>query len=182
MKRLCTSIIAAAALTALVVPTSQAMLERLLPSKNVHARIAKASTVVHKKETKPGSVIGSSCGATWSYCDRTASASRNDAVQPGSASSGSTDEQLCALSGMNCDAIFLSSVNDASQASNASASANGTVQPGSASIGYVDGQLSACWGLTCDAEYPSSVNDSSPASNASPPYPPSPTYNDGAGT
>jgi hypothetical protein len=119
MKRLCTSIIAAAALTALVVPTSQAMLERLLPSTNVHTRIAKAGNVTNKKGTKPGIVIGSSCGATWSYCDRTASASANDAVQPPSASIAATDEQLCALMGL-CDAEYLSSVNDASPASNAS--------------------------------------------------------------
>ena len=119
MKRLCTSIIAAAALTVLVVPSSQATLERLLPSKNAHARIAKASNVVHNKATKPGSVLGSSCGATWSYCGRTASASPNDAVQPGSASITATEEQLCALMGM-CDAEYLSSVNDASPPSNAS--------------------------------------------------------------
>jgi hypothetical protein len=120
MKRLCTSIIAAAALTALVVPTSQAMLERLLPSKNVHARIAKASKVVLKKGTKPASVIGSSCGATWSYCDHTASASPSDAVQPGPASIGSVDGQLSACWGLTCDAEYLSPVNDASAASNAS--------------------------------------------------------------
>jgi len=120
MKRLCASIIAAAALTGLVVPTSQAMLERLLPSKNVHARIAKASTVVYKKGMKPGSVIGSSCGTIWSYCDRSAVASANDAGRPGSASIAATDEQLCAWLGMNCDAEYLSSVNDALPPSNAS--------------------------------------------------------------
>ena len=161
MTRLFTSIIAAAALIALVVPTSQAMLERSLPSKNVQTRIAKANKVVHKKGTNASSPTGSSLG---------------------SASSGSSEEQLCALFGMNCDAVFMSSVNDASAASNASGSANGALQPESTSTGYVDGQISACWGVTCDAEYLSSVNDASAASNASPATPPAPTYNDGAGT
>jgi hypothetical protein len=103
---------------ALAAPAANAKFDVSSPSKALHGKVThhNRAAAKHKtKWTKPGSVIGSSCGATWSYCDRTASASANDAVQPGSASTASsTEEQLCALFGMNCDAEYLSSVNDAS--------------------------------------------------------------------
>ena len=134
-----------------------------LPPGNVHAGIAKSSTVGPKKWTNPGSVIGSSCGGTRTYCDRTASASASDAVQPASASSASTEEQLCALFGMDCNADYSSSVDDASPPSKASPS-----NPPSATKN--DGAKDTAAGSpTLSANMSGSSSASQPGSISSPP-------------
>ena len=110
MKKALTSIIAAAALVALVVPAAQASFDQYLKPKASHAKIAKVTKVVSHKVTKP----------------RVAKPSRPliiigiptpGAVTPAVADecvySGNncTDQQLCDIWALNCDQVDTSSSN-----------------------------------------------------------------------
>ena len=112
MKKALTSIIAAAALVALVIPAAQATLDRSLPTKSSHAKVVK---VAKHKVAVPAKTKGKTTGKGAGRPLIIIGTPVPGYVQPASADecvySGNncTDQQLCDIWGMNCDQVGTSS-------------------------------------------------------------------------